>query len=111
MAAAQLGQPLAQITHAEGQRRRQPQRAARLHALLHRGGVGFFQLRQHQRSAPRVVQPCLGERQPPRGALDQAGAQLLFQRAEILADHGGGHLQPRRRGDEAAAVVNAVKHP
>jgi len=41
---------------------------------------------------------------PPRGSVQQAHAERLFERPNVVADHSRGHFQAARGGAETAAI-------
>ncbi|MDT4870582.1 hypothetical protein FQZ97_1056670 [compost metagenome] len=66
--------------------------------------------RQHLLAAAQAGLARVGERDAAGGALQQARAQPLLQRAHMARDHGARHLQLVGRGAEAAALGHRHKH-
>jgi len=72
--------------------------------------LGQFHVGQHELAA-LVVEPAdFGELLPTRGAMEQARAQSLFDRADVLACHGGRHAAGFGGRRKAAGVHHAHEH-
>ena len=52
----------------------------------------------------------LGQRQPPRGAVEQPRAQAVLEPGDRLADRRARHAELRRRGGEALRLDHAREH-
>jgi hypothetical protein len=72
------------------------------------GGFHGFQNLAHARG---VALARCGQAHAARGALQQAGAQLFFQRSDMARDVGHGHGQMPRRSGETAFFHDRQKHP
>jgi hypothetical protein len=78
-----------------------PHRVAAARAHL---GLGFVQRAQHFLAAGMEHVALPGEREPARGAVEQAHAQPRFQVRHLARDRGLGHLQRIRAADETAGL-------
>jgi hypothetical protein len=87
------GQQRPQMQHAEGDRRVDPQHAARLVVQARHPRLGLLHKRQDIGAAFIVGAPRLGRAHPPCGAVQQPRAQPMFQFHHRLAHGGTGQTQ------------------
>ncbi len=87
-AGQELGQQLCNVEPAEGGRCRNFEHAARLGVAAGDEILGFFDQAQDVDNALEVAFARLGQGQLAGGALEQAGAQPLFEEADALGDDG-----------------------
>ena len=79
--------------HPERHRHRQPHQPARRHRLRQRLVLCVLAIGQQARGALGELLPGIGQRQPPRGAVEQPRAQPLFQPADGFRHRGLGQRQ------------------
>lgn len=93
----ELGEPLGEDGLRNTWRDQHPQQSTRYVVEPLHGGLRLAR-RVHDAARPLVEQPALlGERHPPRAAVQEPNAEPLFQPGEPLADRGPRQTQCRRR--------------
>jgi quercetin 2,3-dioxygenase len=78
--------------------------APRLGADLRDHLLGGFRLDEHRDAASKVLAADLGDREAPRGALDQAHAEPLLEQRDPAAELRLRHADRPARGREAAVL-------
>ena len=101
MGVCEIGERPAQVAAAEVHRDAHAQVAPQLGLELGHRLLGLGEVRQDRRHALVQGAPGVGQRDPARGAMQQARTEALLEGAQLLADGGGRQAELRRRGCEA----------
>ena len=103
IAGQELGQGRGDVQAAERHRRAQAEHAARLGLELRDREPGVVDLGQDPLAALVIEPPGLGQAELARGAVEQAHAELVLERADAARHRRGRQAQTARGRGEAAA--------
>ena len=111
MQRAEARQVLGELVHGEARRHQHAQAAARLRGGDAGDGLGVVHLAQDAAHALQVFLADVGQREPPRRAVDQARAQMLLELGD--QPRGDGRRDVQRIGGlgEAAGIDDAGEDP
>ncbi len=110
-ARGEVGYRRRQLQHPEGRRGIDAQLSARSRLQVAGGLLGFLEIGQDPRAALIIGAADFREAKLAGGAVQQARPKPLLQRLDVLADHAGGVMKPRRSAGKASALHHLGEDP